>query len=153
MVFFFWSLCLSLILTVVLTVLLLYALRVNRERKNQHGISFLLPVLLTGVFLAVTLFTTIPRLLDTVNILTQTYSIEEIDVPMEGLAWNRVITKKQDYYFNQWQIELTPGERYRVEFTPRSRYITKATRVEVQAEPMHAYGITAAETTTVGTES
>ncbi len=146
MVFFLWSLALSFVLTVILVILLMDALRNNRERKNRHGVSFLMPVALTALFLTLTIGVTIPRVLDSVNFMTQTYSIEEIQIPENGLGWNCLTTDKHRYFYNQWQTHLVSGVNYRIEYTPRSRFIVRATRVETQIGPTHAYGVSEIET-------
>ncbi|NCA98478.1 MAG: hypothetical protein EOM08_06785 [Clostridia bacterium] len=130
MIFFFWSLFLSTIMSLVVLVLLFKALRVNQERRNRISLGYLAPVALTGLFLALMLSMTVPRLLDTVNLLTETYAIEEVQVDRQNLGWNSLTTEGRRYFYNQWQITLEPGSQYRIEYTPRSGYLVRATLIE-----------------------
>lgn len=141
MVFFIWSLILSLILTVIFAVLLLRAVRVNHERKNRHPASYLMPVALTLVFLYLTINLTMPRLLDTVNLISRMTSLEDVPVTNESLSFNVLVIDGQRYFFNQWQITLEPGSVYRIEYTPRSRYIVAATRVETTVASPRTIGV------------
>ncbi|MDD2534248.1 MAG: hypothetical protein PHC86_06070 [Eubacteriales bacterium] len=152
MVLFFWSLILCILMTGIILIFLIQALRVNRERKNRHPISFLLPVALTIVFLYLSINLTIPRFLDLVNLLSKTYSIEEIEVPENGLGWNTLLTADHRYFYNQWEIELEDGKKYRIEYTPRSYYLVRATLVETLEVSTRAIGISNETTESIATE-
>ena len=141
MVFFMWSLILSLVLTVVLAALLLRAVRVNHERKNHQPASYLMPVALTLVFLYLTINLAMPRLLDTVNLVSRMTSLDDITVTTENLSFNALKIEGRRYFFNQWAIELEPGTAYRIEYTPRSRYIIAATRVETTVATPRTIGV------------
>ena len=130
MTFFFWSLFLSTIMSLVVLVMVFRALRVNQERRNRIAMGYLAPVALTGLFLALMLSLTVPRLLDSVNLLTETYAIEEIQVGRQNLGWNSLTASGRRYFYNQWQIVLEPGKQYRIEYTPRSGYLVRATLIE-----------------------
>ena len=130
MLFFFWSLFLSGVITSVLLILLFRSLKINQERKNRLAIGYLSPVALTVAFLFLAIGLTIPRLLDTVALVTKTYSIEEIKVTPDSMGWNSLDINGQRYFYNQLQIEIKPEQRYRIEFTPRSHYLVSATLIE-----------------------
>jgi len=130
LIFFFWSLFLSTIMSLVVLVLLFKALRVNQERRNRFALGYLAPVALTALFLSLMLSLTVPRLLDTVNLLTETYAIDEVHVGRQNLGWNSLTTSGRRYFYNQWQIVLEPGSHYRIEYTPRSGYLVRATLIE-----------------------
>ncbi len=142
MVFFFWSLFLSIAITSVILILLFRALKINQERKNRLAIGFFSPVVLTIVFLFLAIQLTIPRLLDTVALVSRTYSIEEIEVQPDSLGWNSLTIDGRRFFYNQWQIEIKPDQRYRIEFTPRSRYLVSATLVETVVASPKIVGIT-----------
>ena len=137
MIFFFWSLFLSLVITSVMLILLFRSLKINQERKNRLAVGFFTPVFLTIAFLFLAIQLTIPQLLDTVALVSKTYSIEEVEVKPDSLGWNSLTIDKHRYFYNQLQLEIKPDQRYRIEFTPRSRYIVSATLVEtVVANPV-----------------
>jgi len=128
--FFFWSLFLSSIMSLVVLIMLFKALRVNQERRNRVALGYLAPVALTGLFLVLMLSLTVPRLLDTVNLMTETYAIDEIHVGRQNLGWNSLTANGRRYFYNQWQIVLEPGNQYRIEYTPRSGYLVPSTLIE-----------------------
>lgn len=139
LIFFFWSLFLSAIMSLVVLVILFKALRVNQERRNRLALGYLAPVALTGLFLALMLSLTVPRLLDTVNLLTETYAIEEVQVERQNLGWNSLTTGGRHYFYSQWQVALEPGSQYRIEYTPRSGYLVRATLIETTV--VHSRGL------------
>ena len=73
---------------------------------------------------------TIPRMLDSVNVLTETYSIDEVQVEPGSLGWNSLSANGQRFFYNQWQIDLKTNQHYRIEYTPRSGYLVRATPIE-----------------------
>lgn len=130
LIFFFWSLFLSGIMSLAVLALLFKALRINWERRNRVAWGYLAPVALTGLFLALMLSLTVPRLLDTVNLLTESFAIDEVAVDQESLGWNSLNINGRRYFYSQWQLRLEPGQHYRIEFTPRSGYLVRATPIE-----------------------
>ncbi|NLO36129.1 MAG: hypothetical protein GX112_07235 [Clostridiaceae bacterium] len=80
MFFYLLSLAACLILTISVAMILTRCLTVNWERKNKHPLSYLLPVALTVVLLYVSLTLTVPTLLDSVAIVNDTLTVEEITV-------------------------------------------------------------------------
>jgi hypothetical protein len=110
--------------------MLFFSLKINREHRNRFAPGYLSPVALTALFLILMLSLTIPRLLDSISLLTENYAITEVSVGPDSLGWNSLQTGGHRYFYNQWQIQLEPGERYRIEYTPRSRYLVRATPVE-----------------------
>jgi hypothetical protein len=146
-IFFFLSLFLSLAITSIILILLFRTLKINQERKNRLAIGYLSPIVLTMVFLVLSINVAIPRLLDSVALVTQTYSIEEVKVESGSLGWNSMEADGRRFFFNQWQIKLKADERYRIEFTPRSHYVVSATLVETVVANPHTVAITATEET------
>lgn len=123
MLYFLINLMLCGSLSACLFWLLIRRLKVNWERKNRHPLSYLMPVALTLVLTVFTVGLTVPRLIDTVNILTQTYQIEEVTLAEDDIGWNTLQIAGQTYYYNQWKYEPLPGTLYRITSTPLSRQI------------------------------
>jgi len=142
MFYFLINLMLCVILSLCLFWLLIRRLKINWERKNRHPLSYLMPV---GLALILTVFTircTVPRLLDTVNIRTQTFQIEEVTLSETDIGWNTLRISDQTYYYSQWKFEPVPGTLYRITSTPLSRQIMAITPVSDSANAV-------AETTVV----
>ena len=138
MFYYLISVALCLAISGILLALLFRALRINQTHRNRHPAGFLTPIALTLVFLAFTVRLTAPQVIDLVPLLTETYSIEEIEVKSDGLGWNSLVLEESRFFFNRWQVEMEPGRTYRIEFTPRAHYLVSATPVDtVQATPRH----------------
>lgn len=123
MAFFLMTLLLSLILSLILFLLLVHSLKINWERKNRLALGYLMPVLLTGAFTLLTLSLTVPCLLDSVYLYSQTYEIEEVVINQDAIHWNSLSIGDQRFFFNQWHFVPLAGQRYRISYTPHSRYI------------------------------
>jgi hypothetical protein len=123
MAYFLVTLFLSCLLSIVMFIILMRSLRVNWERKNRQPLGYLSPVILTAVFLTLTLKLTAPCLLDTVVLITKTYEIDEVVLDAGSIGWNNLTIKDNRYFYNQWAFKIKPGQRYRISYTPRIRYI------------------------------
>jgi hypothetical protein len=121
--FFLLSLILSLLLTGAIFAGLLKALQVNWERKNRRPISYLNPLLLTLAFLILTTFLAVPRLLDTMSLISGDYKIEEIQIDQGDIGWNSLQNGKRHFIYNQWKYPLQLNRKYRISYTPRSYFI------------------------------
>jgi len=127
--YFLLSLVLSLAISGTLLAGLIRSLKINWERKNHRPISYLTPVLLTLVFLGLTLILTVPRLLDTVPLLAADYVIEEISPEQSDINWSTLNSGSRRFFFNQWQWQPEAGKSYRISYTPHSRYIVEMIEV------------------------
>ncbi len=129
MLFFLLSLLLSLAISGALLASLIKSLQINWERRNRRPISYMAPVVLTAVFIWLTASLTVPRLLDTVSIMTRTYVIEEVTLGQADISWSTLYSNDRRFFFNQWQFEPVADKTYRISYTPRSRYIVEMTEV------------------------
>ena len=132
--FYLLSLAACLILTISVAMILTRCLTVNWERKNKHPLSYLLPVALTVVLLYVSLTLTVPTLLDSVAIVNDTLTVEEITVDGSALQRFSLVVHGRTLHVNPWQYPLTPGQTVRVAYTPRSRFILEVIEI-VQDTP------------------
>jgi predicted PurR-regulated permease PerM len=123
LLFFLLSLALSLLISGAVFVGLLKSLQINWERRNKRPISYLSPVLLTTALLILMAFLTIPRLLDTISLISRDYGIEEIHVEKSSLGWNSLKSGKRLFIYNQWQYKLQPDKTYQITYMPRSGFI------------------------------
>lgn len=134
MLYFSLSLILSLMLTAALLACLIKSLRINWSRKNRRPLGYLTPVILTVLFILISLTVAIPRLMDVVNMISQSYSIETVKVNDAGLGWSKLRHEQRVYYFNHWRFQPEPGRTYRIYFTPNSRFIVYMDDVTETAE-------------------
>ncbi len=133
MLFFLLTLILSLILSATLLIGLGKSLQINWARKNRRPISFLTPVILTSVFVLLTLTLTIPRMLDTVSILAGNYAIDEVHIAEGDIGWNTLNDGQRQFFFNQWRIHFEADKNYRLTYTPNSLYIVDYFEVDSTA--------------------
>ncbi len=123
MIYFTLSMLLSLVLSGALLALLIRRLKTNWDRKNRFPISFLAPIALTAIFLILTVYVTLPRVLDTIHMIEKSYVIEEVKIDSDSIGWSTLEVDGKLYYFNQWRYHPETGKTYRLSFTPNSRFI------------------------------
>jgi hypothetical protein len=127
--YFALSLALSLVISGTLLAGLVKSLQINWARKNRRPVSFLTPVILTGLFILLSLYLTVPRLLDTVSMASGSYIIEEISLSNGDIGWNSLNSGQRSFFYNQWRFHPATGKTYRVSFTPHSLYIVSMSEV------------------------
>lgn len=121
--YFLLSLFLSLLLSAAILACLIRALQINWAQKNKRPLSFFAPVFLTVLFISITLYFAVPRILDVVTIINKAYVMEDIKVDEHSLGWGTVRHEQRIYYYDQWRYDLKPGRSYRISYTPHSRFI------------------------------
>lgn len=123
MFYFFSCLGLSLALSLFLFVALWRGIKVNRKRKNQRPISYLLPVLLTLGLVWVAATQALPRTLDSIVLFSGGLPSEEVSLSEEQIGSFRIEHQDQRYRYNRWQFEFSSGQAYRMTYTPYSRHV------------------------------
>jgi len=132
LLFFLISLIVSLLLTLIVLGLLGRSLSVNWEMRNRKPIGYLMPVLLMLILIYLSLTQSVPRLLDTVAVLSRTCPIEEILVEDDD---SRQISLPggQKLAYSRLQYEFLPGRSYLVTYTPKSFYVIEVTEIAESA--------------------
>jgi len=123
--YFIFSLILSLILAGAVLAGLIKSLQINWSRRNRRPVSFLAPVILLLVFLALSMHLAVPRILDMISMIDSSLPVEEVTVAAEAVGWGTLRDDDRTYYFNQWQYQPQTGKTYRITYTPRSYYISE----------------------------
>lgn len=123
MLYFIFTLILSLILSGAVLAGLVKSLQINWSRRNRRPLSFLSPVILLLVFLALSLNLAVPRILDMVNMIDHSLPVEEVTVAAGAVGWSTLNSDGRTYFFNQWRYQPIEGKTYRITYTPRSSYI------------------------------
>lgn len=131
MVYFFINLLLHGAVSLILLLVFFRALRVNYERKNKRGISYLLPVLLTAILLAQVIGFTVPRLLDSVYVLKSNYRTVSGEVESIGFLNNTMRIDGKDYFYNPLSSTNKPleGDYLEISYTRYSRFVNDMKRV------------------------
>ncbi|NLO63499.1 MAG: hypothetical protein GX099_08765 [Clostridiaceae bacterium] len=124
MLYFFLNLIAHTAISAALVLLMIYRLRINQERRNRRGILYLLPFILMGIVLVQAIAFTIPRLLDTTDILRGVYitkigSVEKID-----FLNNAMTVDGERYFYNPFLHKPTVGDELNITCTRYSGYIT-----------------------------
>ncbi|NLJ71145.1 MAG: hypothetical protein GX328_06760 [Clostridiaceae bacterium] len=121
--FFLFSLGVSLILAIALFALLINRLQVNWTRQNKIGISFLLPVLITIIFIFVVYLDTQPKILDLINLIqgnTKTIEVQSEEIKVQG---NNLIIDDQIYLLSPLSEKISDQKTYRFSYLPNSKII------------------------------
>lgn len=134
MLYFSLSLLLSILLSSALLAVLIMSLKINWSRKNRRPLSFLTPILLTILFIVMTMYVMVPRVLDAVSMVNKSYNIEVIRVSDDDIGWSTLQNDRRTFYFNQWRYDFQTGKTYQISYTPNSRFIVFADEVTDASE-------------------
>jgi len=132
MLYFIFSLILSLILAGAVLAGLVKSLQVNWSRRNRRPVSFLAPVILLAVFLAISMNLAVPRILDMISMIDRSLPVEEVTVTAGAVGWSTLNDGDRTFYFNQWRFQPQVGKTYRISYTPRSYYIDEFIEITEQ---------------------
>lgn len=123
MVYFFVNLCLHLLVSLTILLFLLKFVSNNRNRRNRKGISYLLPAVLTVVFLVQVLSVSAPRVLDSVYVIKQNYQTMSGRVESVKYMNHALVIDGETYYYNPFMQEPHAGDNLEISFTPYAHYI------------------------------
>jgi hypothetical protein len=129
LLYFFINLAGHALITTTLVLLLIRRLRINQERRNRHGILYLLPVLLTGLILFQAISFTIPRLLDTTDIIRGIYASKTGTVEKIDFLNNAMTLDGERYFYNPMVHKPQVGDRLAIAYTDYSGYISDMDKV------------------------
>lgn len=131
MVYFFVNLMLHGAISLMLLLILFRALRVNYERKNKKGLSYLLPVILTVILLIQVIGFTIPRLLDSVYVMKGSYQTVIGEVESIGFLNNTMRIDGKDYFYNPLSSTNKPleGDYLEISYARYSGFVFDMKRV------------------------
>ncbi|NLM19506.1 MAG: hypothetical protein GX217_05725 [Clostridiaceae bacterium] len=121
--YFLFSLGVSLMLAIALFALLINRLQINWTRQNKIGISFLLPVLITVIFIFVIYLDTQPKVLDLINLIqgnTKTIEVQSEEIEVQG---NNLIIDDQIYLLSPLSENISDQKTYRFSYLPNSKII------------------------------
>jgi hypothetical protein len=123
MPYYFINLTLHLMISCGILFLILVSIRQNKTRKTKRGFLFLLPVLLTLIFLFQSASFTIPRALDMIYVLKNNYRTIDGVVTDVGYLNNTMMIDDQTYYFNPFLYKPEEGDQLTVLYTPYARFV------------------------------
>lgn len=132
MLFFLISLIVSLLLTLIVLGLLGRSLSVNWEMRNRKPIGYLTPVLLMLLLIYLCLTQSVPRLLDTVAVLSRTCPVEEILAADDG-SRRISLPDGRKLAYSRLQFEFIAGRSYLITYTPKSYYVIEVTEIAESA--------------------
>lgn len=124
MLYFFINLAGHALITLVLVLILIRRLRINHERRNRHGFLYLLPVFLTVLILFQAVSFTIPRLLDTTDILRGFYESKTGTVEKIDFLNNAMTIDGERYFYNPLIHKPQVGDQLVITYTDYSGYIS-----------------------------
>lgn len=129
MLYFFINLAGHVLITFALIMILIRRLRINQERRNRRGILYLLPVLLTVLVLFQAISFTIPRLLDTTDIIRGLYESKTGTVEKIDYLNNAMTLDGERYFYNPMVHKPQIGDRLAITYTDYSGYISDMDKV------------------------
>ena len=123
MIYFFINLCFHFLISIGLLLLLLRFVSNNQKRKNKKGISYLLPVVVTVVFLFQAVSVTAPRLVDSVFVMKTNYQTISGKVESVGYLNHALVIDGEKYYYNPFIFKPQPGDVLEISYTPYAHYV------------------------------
>ena len=125
MIYFFINLCFHFLISIGLLLALLRFVSNNQKRRNRRGISYLLPVVITVIFLFQAVSVTAPRLLDSVYVLKQNYETISGRVESVGYLNHALVIDGEKYYYNPFIFKPQAGDILEISFTPYAHYVSE----------------------------
>ena len=125
MIYFFINLCIHFLISIGLLLALLRFVSNNQKHKNRRGISYLLPVVITVIFLFQAVSVTAPRLLDSVYVLKQNYETISGRVESVGYLNHALVIDVEKYYYNPFIFKPQAGDILEISFTPYAHYVSE----------------------------
>jgi len=125
MIYFFINLCFHFLISIGLLLALLRFVSNNQKRRNRRGISYLLPVVITVIFLFQAVSVTAPRLLDSVYVLKQNYETISGKVESVGYLNHALVIGGEKYYYNPFIFKPQAGDILEISFTPYAHYVSE----------------------------
>lgn len=123
MVYFFINLCFHFLISIGLLLVLLRFVSNNQKRKNKKGITYLLPVVVTVVFLFQAVSVTAPRLMDSVFVMKTNYQTISGKVESVGYLNHALVIDGQKYYYNPFIFKPQAGDVLEISYTPYAHYV------------------------------
>lgn len=125
MIYFIINLILHAIVSFILLMLLLRFVKINRKRKNKRGFTYLLPVVVTIVFILHGIYNTFPKMGDFVSVIKNTYPVTVVGtVESIGFANSNMMIDGKRYYFNPFTYKPKQGDVISGKATQYAHYIT-----------------------------
>lgn len=123
MVYFFINLGIHLLISSALLFIILRFVSNNQKRRNRRGISYLLPVILTIIFLYQAVTVSAPRILDSVYVIKSNY--ETIIGRVEKVEYlnHALVIDGESYYYNPFILKPQVGDRLQISYTPYAHYV------------------------------
>lgn len=125
MIYFLINLCLHFLISIGLLLAVLRFVSNNQKRRNRRGISYLLPVVITVIFLFQAVSVTAPRLLDSVYVLKQNYETISGEVESVGYLNHALVIDGEKYYYNPFIFKPQAGDILEISFTPYAHYVSE----------------------------
>lgn len=114
----------TLLLCLALLALLMRRLRINWNQNNRMAWAYLMPVLLAGLFLYISVTQFAPRVFDAIDILNRQYELKEAEIDTSALSGNCLEIEGEVYLFPPYKRFLfRESGQYQVYFTRRTRHV------------------------------
>lgn len=128
--YFLLGLIVSALLCIALFVWLCFSLHINWSRRNKIGLSYLLPVVVSILFIGGIVFEFRPRLQDTFHILSENTIKLTAEAGNYVLEEDQLICKEQTYILSPEMRGLDPSLSYRLTAAPATHIVLSMDAVE-----------------------
>lgn len=130
MLYFFINLTGHTVISLVLVLVLIHRLRINQQRKNRRGLTYFYPVIVAAVILFQMVSFTIPRLLDTTDIIRGVYTSKIGTVEKIDFLNNAMTLDGETFFYNPLVHKPHVGDRLNISHTRYSGYISEMKKAD-----------------------
>lgn len=104
-----------------------------KKEKCKKPIQVYYPSIFAALFLIFVLYSTTPKLFDTLAVLRNAYSFKQVTVASrQALPGVLKTVDGEVYHYNPFTLRLESGKTYNVSYTPWQKYIMNISAIEKQ---------------------
>lgn len=120
---FILSSILSLCLAIGLFLLLWRRLQINWCEQNEHGATYILPAVITILFVALCLLELRPRILDGIEIFNKKSYNYTVDAAQVSFDRRRLVVDDEHYFFISEVPQMKERGQYLIHYLPHTRIL------------------------------
>ncbi len=131
--YFVFRAVLSFAISIVLLILLIKTSHKYKKENCKKPLQVFYPSICAVLLLVFALYSTAPKLLDTLAVARKAYSFKQVTVASRQALPG--VLKTEDggvYAYNPFTLELESGKSYNISYTPWQKYIINIAAIEKQ---------------------
>lgn len=131
MLYFIFRAALAFAFSLILTILLVFLSHRYRKENCRNPLQVFYPSLCALTLIAFSLYSTTPKLLDSLAVMRNAYSFKQVTVASRQALPG--VLKTEDggvYNYNPFSLQIELGKSYNISYTPWQKFIINIAAVE-----------------------